>query len=411
MSRDHSEADGAVAELRRQLERYAPDRYPMQHATAQFHLGVALLGQGQVEEATAALRIAARLFEPAPVEHAKAVNMLGAALRGRGALDDAAEAFAAAAAAFDEQGLAQEHGAALYNLGLVHADAHRHDDAIACYRDAWRRFEGAGLVAQAAAASRELGAAQLRGGEPEAAADVLAQAVELFERAGDEPGRGAAANALGLAHLALDRPQEATDAFQAAVAANPRRLRAQGYAMATANLALAHERGGDAPRARLAARQALGVPSAPQPVAAQAAGVLQRLGTGEDDLVRVVEQESPEGRAAVLRAEVARWVDADPGERGAAVDRWIDGQLARPGRAPELAQALLGALLELPPADMETIVGDVVRGAGARDPEEQKRFRDAVSRAMIRFHGPQWARMKDTFNRTARQLGEDAGWD
>lgn len=400
----------AITELRQRLDRHPAERYPMQHATAQFHLGVALLEQQRPQEATKALHVAAQLFAPAPVEHAKALNMLGAALREQGARQEAVAAFSTAAVAFEEHGLAQEHGAALYNLGLIHADAGRSDEAASCFQQAWRRFEAEALGVQAAAAARELGAARLTAGKPAAAAEALEQAVTLAERAGDEPSRGAAANALGLAHLSLDRPGDAAEAFRTAAAANPRRVRPEGYAMATANLALAHERAGDAPRARLAARQALGVPSVPEPVAAQAAKALDRLGAGDGDLVTVVDEESPEGQVGVLRAEVARWVDAAPAERHVAVDGWIDGQLGRPGRAPELAAALLGVLLELPPEPMKTVVTDLVRALGSREHAEQDRFRSDVSRAMIRFQGPQWMRLKDTFNRVTAELGEDGTW-
>ncbi len=40
-----------VAELRERLRRHPADRHPLQHATAQFHLGSVLLGAGDVDGA------------------------------------------------------------------------------------------------------------------------------------------------------------------------------------------------------------------------------------------------------------------------------------------------------------------------------------------------------------------------
>src|SRR5215210_3171250 len=45
----------AISELEAGLARYPVDRYPVQHATAQFHLGVAFANAGEVERAEAAL--------------------------------------------------------------------------------------------------------------------------------------------------------------------------------------------------------------------------------------------------------------------------------------------------------------------------------------------------------------------
>src|SRR5215212_11475176 len=89
----------AIEELEERLARFPPERYPVQHATAQFHLGVALANAGRPAEAERALHVAARLFAPdrLPTEHAKATNALGAALRLAGRLDEAAAAFSRAA--------------------------------------------------------------------------------------------------------------------------------------------------------------------------------------------------------------------------------------------------------------------------------------------------------------------------
>lgn len=398
-------------ELRQQLRRYDPERYPVQHATAQFHLGVMLLQGGELEEAAAALRTAEQLFAPLPVEQAKARNMLGAVRRQQGAIAEATDAFSAAAAVFDQQDMAQEHGAALYNLGLVHVEAGRFAEAATCFDDAERRFAAEKLGGQSAAAARELGTTQLSAGDLEAAVEALERAMDLAERTLDEPGRGAAANALGLAHLASQHSEDAVEAFQTAVGTNPRNVRPEGYAMAKANLALALERAGDVPRARLAARQALGVRAGvPGPVATQAADILDRLGTGTDELHDVLDTLPSEQWPAVLREELARWLDADVEERQAAAGAWIDGQLTRAAQGADLAYVLLDVVLELPPSAMETLITALLDALDSRDDQARERFRSDMSRAMIRFHGPQWLRMKDLFNRIATERGEAAAW-
>src|SRR5919201_5238471 len=100
----------AIEELERRLARFPPERYPVQHATVQFHLGVALVNAGRPAEAERALQIAARLFSPdrLPAEHAKTTNVRGAALRLAGRLDEAAAAFVQAADEFQAAGLQVE---------------------------------------------------------------------------------------------------------------------------------------------------------------------------------------------------------------------------------------------------------------------------------------------------------------
>jgi Flp pilus assembly protein TadD len=52
----------AVDELEERLRRHPVDRYPVQHATAQFHLGVLRARRGELDRAEAALAAAAALF-------------------------------------------------------------------------------------------------------------------------------------------------------------------------------------------------------------------------------------------------------------------------------------------------------------------------------------------------------------
>jgi tetratricopeptide (TPR) repeat protein len=401
---DDSGVEDEISQLRAQLLRYRADRFPLEHATIQFHLAVALIGAERSSAAAPLLRAAAGLFAELdrPVEEAKATNMLGVALRALGESGDAIAAFEHAAEAFATHGLALEEGAARYNLGLVRTDSGDVDAAGASFRAALDVFAAAGAAAQAASAARELGAALLAQGDAPGAVVVLDRAVALADEARDTASLGAAANALGLARLHADEIDAAIAALRRAVAANPRTLRRDEFAMAKANLALAYERAGDVARARLAAAAALGVPHPPAPVAAQATAVLERLGSGDGDLLVVLDDEPPERWTPILREEFARWADADDGDRDAALVAWVRGHLDRPTASAELAHVYVDVLLELPPQPADAIMSATVRALAALPQDAAARFRNDVSRAMVVFGIPQWLRLRDTLNRFSR---------
>ncbi|HEX2029591.1 MAG TPA: tetratricopeptide repeat protein [Nitriliruptorales bacterium] len=404
--------DARLGELRGQLLRYRADRHPVEHATLQFHLGVTLLEAGRDEPASVALGVAAELFDPDEhaVEQAKALNMLGVAHRNRGDLTAAADSFRQAANVFEQQSRPLEHAAALFNLGLVQRDRAEHEDAVARFRAALDIFRAGGPPARSSAAARELGVTLLQLGKLDDAAEVLEEAKELARQAGELAALGAAANALGLAQLSADRADAAVEAFRAAVGAHPRTVRPVDYAMAKANLALAYERAGDAPRARLSARQALAVGTLPSPVTEQASALLARLPEASDDLLVVLDQEPSDRWMDEARPELTRWVSAAADERRAAANAWITGQLARDDAAIELAHAFLGVLLELPPEAMTTLIRATVEALQAHDPEDRRRFRGEVARAMARFHIPQWQRLQHEFERLAAEVGDDGSW-
>jgi tetratricopeptide (TPR) repeat protein len=392
---------GVIEELEQRLARYPADRYPVQHATAQFHLGVALTNARAPEEARPALERAVVLFAEAGLEpeRAKALNALGAAQREAGDLEGAARAFAEAAEAFSGAGLPLEEGAARFNLGLVRRDPEP-------LRRARALFGEARTVAPISAAARELGAVLFEQGELDEAAVVLDEAAALAERAGDEAGRGAAVNALGLVRLAAGRTSEAIDLFRFAVACHPRSVRPAEFAMAKANLALAYERERDAARARLAARQALGVAEAPTSVVQEAEGVLARLGPVSQDLAAVLDDEPEERRGAIVREELVRWSDAAPTQRLADAELWVDTQLAR----PELAESWLGSLLELPPDAMERVIRSTLEALASRGADDAERFRLDVVAASVRFHVPQLERLRATFERISVEIGGAGSW-
>lgn len=386
-----------ILELEQRLARYDATRYPVQHATTQFHLGVVLADAGRVQEAIESLASAAELFDPEalPVEHAKALNALGAALRLAGEFERAEASFERAAELFERSSLEQEHGAALFNLGLVRRER---DPAAAA--ECFRRSAALLAGGQEAAAARELGATLLALGELDEATRTLERAVELAER-GDSAGYGGALNALGLARLAAGEAEGAIESFRQAAGAHPRAMRPAEFAMAKANLALAYEQHGDTPRARLAARQALGVAEPPVPVAAQAAAVLERIGGAiANDLVLVLEQEPQASWEGIVREELARSSEAPPDVRRADAATWIDGS------SVERAEAWLGGLLELPPERMETLIRSALEALGSRDAAVKERFRADVSRAAARFHVPQLLRLEEIFGRIAAELGE-----
>lgn len=406
--------DELIAELQQRVRRHPADRYPVQHALGQFHLGTALADAGRADEAIEALHVAARLLHGRlPAEEARALNALGAALRLTGRVNEAIDAFTRAAAGFESPELLAERGAAVFNLGLAlreRPDESGLEPATDCFSRAEELLREAGQLRYAGAAARERGTALLASGRHEAATPALTDAIALAESTGDREGAGAALNVLGLVHLSAGCPLEAIESFRNAAASHPRSVRPQGYAMAKANLALAYEGAGMERRARLAARQALAAPGLLTPVAEQAAGVLDRLGDPAGDLVALLGEEPAEGWPGLVREEVVRWAYVDPAERHREAGAWIAAQLRGERDGTALGEAWLGALLELPPADMEELIRATLEELRALDGPAQDRFRGQISSAMGRFHVPQWMRLKDTFNRLADELGFEAGY-
>lgn len=408
--------DDVVAELRDRLRRHPAHTQPLQHATAQFHLGGVMLAEGAVDDAEAAFAEAVALFgaRGARAEQAKALNGLGATLRTAGRPALAARAFEHAAAGLAEAGLPLDEGAARCNLGVVLREDGRAEDGAAELRRAVDLLDPAEVPAQAAAAARELGITLLGLGALEPAEAVLLDAVALADRILDEPARAAATNALGLVRLSTGRPQEAVEAFAATAAASPRGVRPEAFAMAKANLALACERSGAPAPARLAARQALASPAADEPVRAQAAGILERLGSDDADDLRVVleEERTDEGRARIVREELLRAADV-AGEADLVADMrpWLRAHTESEELEPvAVAELWLGGLLELPPDALERLARAAVSASMDLDDDARETFRSAVGRAMARFHVPQMMRLQDVFATAAADVGDPSSW-
>jgi tetratricopeptide (TPR) repeat protein len=405
--------EAALDDLRRRLGRFPPDRYPVQHATTQFHLGAALLDGGRAHDAVAALRTSVGLFRPEhlPVEHAKAANLLGAALRAIGDPASAAGAFGRAVTLFEAAELPLERAAAGFNLGLAQRDTGDDAGAARSFATALETFESAGAAAQSSAAARELGAALLDLSDVDGAVELLERSVRHADRAGDLAGRGVALNALGLGYLAAERPDEARHAFEDAAAAHPRSLRPEFHAVAKTNLALAAEAGGDEGLARLTARQARDVANAPAVIVDRAAAILDRLGEDAGALHAALDGERREDRwIAVLRDELTWLVEAPKAERARGIGAWIDGLAARPGEAEARVYCWMSVLLELPPPGMETLLEDSLRLLPDRDAETRELVDDAVERSMVRFGGPQFLRVKEALNGISEGLGQPPAW-
>ena len=395
------------------LARYPVDRYPVQHATTQFHLGSALLQAGRTAPALEALTVAGQVFARAgmAVETGKATVMLGVALRGAGRLEEAAEAFTAAGQVLAAAGAPAEQAAAAYNLGLVLQDRRDLDGARAAWERARELFLAAGHPAQAGAAARDHGASLLSSGDVPAALALLEQAAALAERAGDDPGTAAAANVLGLAHLAAGDAVSAVAVLRRALAFVPRTVRPADHAMVKANLALAHEQAGNASRARLAALQVAAVPSAAAPVRAQAQQVLSRLpGDASSDLLSVLDGEAREQWVATVREEVVRAAELPEAERRGLVRGFLDGVLARPEASYALAETLLSVVLELPPRSYALLVEAIVAASAARPEDEDERLHAVLGSAMARFATPQWQRLAASLNAAAEAAGQPATW-
>lgn len=397
--------------LRQQRDRHDRDRYPVQYATLSFHLGAALLQAGRPDAAIDALRDATRLFPAGgmPVEHAKAHLMLGIALRDIGRSADAKAAFELAADLFDAHDQPLERAAALHNQGLVLRDLGDVSAAAEVFTQALARFRNADARDQAAASARELGSALLALGHHDQAEQALRDAIDHARRAADRQGLGAALNALGVLYLHAGRPSDARAAFEDATGANPRGIRPGPYAMARANLALACERTGAIPLARLAARQALSVPSADAAVHDQARQVLERIGDDPGTLAAALDDEPADRWIHVIREEAHRLLALDRTDRDREVQAWVQALDGHPA-ATERWVAWLGVLLEIAPADMRELATACVTAVAEQPDTRAAAVRSVVGRAMIQFEVPQFMRLRDTFSRLSADLGHPADW-
>ncbi len=391
------------------LARFPADRYPVQHALYRHHLGGLLAAAGRHAEAEASLAAAVAGLDPRamPREHGVACNSLGALLRDTGRHELAAALFQRAVAAFETADADQDAAAAEHNLGLCLRDQGDLEAAERAFERATAAIDPDQSPGAASAAARELGACLLTADRAKDAIAHLERAVVLADRARDPLALGAATNVLGLALLETDQLEEAADAFGRSATALPRTVQPAGHGMALANLALAHERAGQLARARLAAAQALALPHLDEPVRQQSRDVLDRLGPATGDVARVLADEPQDHWPLVVRAEVARWTTLTDDGRREELWAWSHAQVRETATGVQLAEALLGAYLEVPPDDLEVLVAATVQAANDLPEDDRARFRDQVSRAMARFPIPQWMRLSERFTEHA---GGEPGW-
>lgn len=395
------------------LARFPADRYPVQHATTQFHLGSTLLHAGSTAPALAALACARKLFAASgmQLETAKATLMQGIAERAAGRLDESLATFRTASDLLAGLDQPAEQAAVAYNLGLVLQDRGDLTGAHEAWGRARELFLAIGLFGPAGAAARDHGASLLGSGNVTDALPLLQQAAALAERAGDEAGTAAASNALGLAHLAAQDPASALGVLRRALAFVPRTLRPGDHAMVKANLALAYEQVGQSARARLVALQVSAVPAAAARVRAQAEQLLARLpGVPAEDLLVVLDDEPREEWVTILRDEVLRALDLSRTDRALVLRGVLDALLARPESSYALAEDLLTVVLELPPHSYSAVVEALVAGCAGRPDDDTDRLRAVIGSALARFALPQWQRLAASLNAAAEAAGQPATW-
>lgn len=137
-----------LASLRASLERYPLDRHPVEHATIQFNIGLALAEAPEgdrtqrLKSAIEAYARALRVFDADrfPVERARVLNALGTAERDLGMGIVARDRFQEAVHCAQDAGAAAELGSACNNLGLTLVDLGELDEAVASYDQALEAF-------------------------------------------------------------------------------------------------------------------------------------------------------------------------------------------------------------------------------------------------------------------------------
>jgi len=279
----------AVRLYRDYIELTQRKRVPLQWATAQTNLGLALCGQGQKEndakpfvESIAAFKeaLTEATRELAPEQWTATQSHLGLALLRLGEREpktihfaDAAAAFRAALAETSRHSaplawasLKNNLGLALLRMGERESDATHLEEAVVAFRDALAERPRQIVPLDWAATQDNLGVALFRLGEKESSTRRLREAVTAFYAALSERQRerdpldwAATQNNLGLALLKIgerrneaQKIEEAVAAFRAALSERTRGGEALDRANTNNNLGLAllrladHETGTDA---------------------------------------------------------------------------------------------------------------------------------------------------------------------
>jgi len=128
------------------------------------------------------------------------------------------------------------------------------------------------------------------------------------------------------------------------------------------------------------------------------------------DLLAVLDSEDAASWPAIVREELARAAATSTAEQDRLLRSTFDGLITRPGRAYDLAEAVLQVLLELPPRPYDAAVAAVVAACVDRPDDEVDRLRAVLSSALARFAIPQWQRLVASLNDAATASGQAAGW-
>ncbi|MDP3984701.1 MAG: tetratricopeptide repeat protein, partial [Acidimicrobiia bacterium] len=195
-----------------QLGSYPASTRPVEHATLQFNLGLALSESptgdrlANLKAAVTAHAEALSLFDSDryPLERARVLTALGAAERELGMPAVARDRFVAARSLADPVAAPAEHGAATNNLGLAFTALGQFSEAEEALKEALDSFAGPDYFRQRLATLHNLGQAQAA----QATSESLDRAIATYRAAIDQadPGQHAYVYAmlnqsLALAHL------------------------------------------------------------------------------------------------------------------------------------------------------------------------------------------------------------------
>lgn len=245
------EPDDYIADLTARLADYPLSAWPVEHATIQFNLGVALSEHPlrtptMLRRAVGHHATALKVFDAAtwPVERSRVLTALGSAERSLGMMAVAVDRFRSAADLVDADNPA-EAGSALNNLGLALAEMGRLSEAEAVFVETLESFSDERF-------SRQRATTLYNRGQMYAASGRSAEAIEAF-RAGiaevspeiEGPLWGTISHELGVALMQRaeadeDIWNEAVSRLEDALSIFNRRSYPLQYAMANHNLGLAH---------------------------------------------------------------------------------------------------------------------------------------------------------------------------
>ena len=202
-----------IDELRERLVEYPKESLPLEHATVQFNLGLALMEsphgatQDDQRDAIGAFAQALTVFRPAtfPVERARVLNALGSVERDLGSLSLAQERFLEARDLVEPSESPAEFGAVMNNLGLTYADQGMRSEMQGVFQEALDTFSIERYARQRLTTLHNLGQALTgSGSEPdrERAIEVYREALTLTDESDTLYLKALVHTSLGLALMA-----------------------------------------------------------------------------------------------------------------------------------------------------------------------------------------------------------------